>query len=97
MRERLEKTGRSLEESLAEEREVMQAIHRDVSPQLQNLLPYLNDGEGLATLVAELLGNFPEHASWLVPAIDASLADVSDEDVRQVLAGSKARLTKRSE
>jgi hypothetical protein len=47
----------------------------------------------LAALVAQVLGNFPEHRSWLVPAIDAALASESDEYVRQVLAESKARLT----
>ncbi len=94
MRQRLAKTGRTLEASLADERAVLQAIHREVSPHLRRLLPYLKDREGLATLVAELLGNFPEHATWLVPAIDAALVDEFDEDVRKVLAESKTRLAK---
>jgi hypothetical protein len=45
--------------------------------------------------MAETLGNFPEHRSWSVPAIDAALASESDEHVRKVLAESKARLTNR--
>ena len=71
----------------------MEAIHRDVAAGLGHLLPYLSDREGLGSLVAETLGHFPEHGSWLVPAIDAALASESDEHVRQVLAESKARLT----
>lgn len=93
LRRRLARYGRSLEEALGEERAVMEAIHRGVSAGLRHLLPYLSDGEGLAPLVAEVLGNFPEHMSWLAPAIDAALAQESDKHVRQVLAESKARLT----
>ena len=44
------------------------------------------------TLYNETLGNFPEHRSWLVTAIDAALASESDEHVRKVLAESKERL-----
>ena len=93
LRRRLARQGRSLEEALEEERAVMKAIHRDVAAGLGHLLPYLSDREGLGSLVAETLGNFPEHGSWLVPAIDAALASESDEHVRKVLAESKARLT----
>ena len=71
----------------------MKAIHRDVAAGLEHLLPYLSDREGLGSLVAETLGNFPEHGSWLVPAIDAALASESDEHVRKVLAESKARMS----
>lgn len=93
LRRRLARQGRSLEEALEEERAAMEAMHRAVSAGLRHLLPYLTDREGLAALVAQVLGNFPEHRSWLVPAIDAALASESDEYVRQVLAESKARLT----
>jgi hypothetical protein len=92
MRTRLGRHGRTLEDALAEERLMMEAIHRGVSPGLRLLIPYLSDREGLAPLVAEALGNFPEHASWLAPAIDAALEQESDEHVRQALAASKARL-----
>lgn len=95
LRGRLARQGRSLEEALEEESAVMQAIHRGVSAGLRHLLPYLRDREGLAPLMAETLGNFPEHRSWSVPAIDAALASGSDEHVRKVLAESKARLTNR--
>ena len=93
LRSRLASQGRSLEEALGEERAAMAAIHRGVSAGLRHLLPYLRDREGLAPLVVQTLGNFPEHASWLAPAIDTALASESDEHVRQLLAESKARLT----
>lgn len=93
LRRRLARQGRSLEEALGEERAMMEAIQRDVSSGLRHLLPYLSDREGLAPLVAQTLGNFPEHTSWLVPAINAALASESDEHVRKVLAESKASLT----
>jgi hypothetical protein len=88
----LGRRGRSLEEAVAEEAAAMNAVRRAVSAGLRHLLPYLSDG-GNESLVAEALGNFPEHVSWLLPAIDAALASVSDEQVRQALAESKARLT----
>ena len=95
LRMRLARQGRSFEEALEEECAVMKAIHCDVAAGLEHLLPYLGDREGLGSLVAETLGHFPEHASWLVPAIDAALASESDEHIRKVLAESKARLTNR--
>ena len=92
-RNRLAEEGKSLQEALAEEAAMMKAIRDGVSPILRDLLPWLHDTEGLAPVVADALGNFPEHESWLVPAIDAALASVSDEHVRQTLAESRARLT----
>lgn len=92
LRRRLARPGQSLEEALGEERAAMEAIHRGVSAGLRHLLPYLSDREGLAALVADALGNFPEHASWLVPAIDAALASESAEHVRQRLTESMVRL-----
>ena len=92
LRKRLARQGRSLEEVLEEERAALAAIHRDVAAGLEHLLPYLSDREGLGSLVAETLGHFPEHASWLMPAIDAALASEADPHIRQLLAGSKARL-----
>jgi hypothetical protein len=93
LRQWLAEDGQCLEDALAQERAALEAIHRDVSAGLRHLLPYLSDRDGLASLVAETLGLFSEHASWLVPAIDAALASESDEYVRKVLAESRARLT----
>ena len=95
LRRRLAAQGRSLEEALGEERAAMETIHRGGSAGLRHLLPFLSDREGLGALVAEVLGNFPEHTPWLVPAIDAALAAEPDAHVRQTLAKSKARLTGR--
>lgn len=92
LRKRLAGQGRSLEEAMEEERAALTKIHRDLAAGLEHLLPYLSDREGLGSLVAETLGHFPEHASWLIPAIDAALASEADPHIRQLLAGSKARL-----
>lgn len=92
LRNRLVSHGRSLEDALTEERSALEAIRRGVSAGLQRLLPYLGNREGLGALVAETLGNFPEHSDWLAPAIDSALASESDEHIRQVLAESRARL-----
>jgi len=90
----LGKQGRSLEEALAQEAAEIDSVRRAVSAGLRHLLPYLSDAESeLRWDVATALGNYPEHASWSVPAIDAALASNLDEHVRQALATSKARLT----
>lgn len=93
MRERLGEEGRTLDDALKEEAETMQAIHRNISAGLQHLLPFLNDEDGLASVVADVVGNYPEHVSWLLPAIDKALASQSDVHVRHLLAQSKARLS----
>ncbi|HVX61640.1 MAG TPA: hypothetical protein VHC19_13590 [Pirellulales bacterium] len=95
MRSTLARQGRSLEEARTEERSTLEAIHRGVAAGLPRLLPYLGNQEGLGALVAETLGNFPEHSDWLAPAIDAALLSESNEHIRQNLIESKARLTKR--
>jgi hypothetical protein len=93
LRSRLAKYARLPEKALEEECAMLEAIQRGVSAGLRHLLPYLGDpAPDLRSLVAETLGNFPEHKSWLVPAIDPALASESDEHVRQVLNESKARL-----
>jgi hypothetical protein len=94
LRKRLAKYGRVPEQALEEDRVMIEAIQRGVSAGLRHLLPYLKDpAPDLRSSVADALGNFPEHVSWLLPAIDAALASESDANVRQVLAESKARLT----
>jgi len=91
MRKILARDGRSLEEEMAEEAAWMDALHRAVSAGLRHLLPYLRDSE-VRWDVANALGYFPEHASWLMPVIDEALASEPDEHVRQALADSKIRL-----
>lgn len=84
--------GTSLEVELEKEAAWMDALHRAVSAGLRNLLPYLSNTEGLAAMVADVLGDYPEHSSWIVPEIDAALASESDEHVRQCLSESKVCL-----
>lgn len=87
----LAKQGRSLDGELAEAEATERAIHAAVSAGLPYLVPYVNDVEHQLP-VAQTLGSFPEHASWLVPAIDAALPSVADAQVRRVLAEARARL-----
>lgn len=96
LRARLARDGRSLEEAIGEEHATMEAIQRGVSAGLRHLLPYLrHPAADLRAHVAAALGDFPEHGSWLLPAIDACLASESDEHVRRTLSESKTRLTDR--
>jgi hypothetical protein len=94
LRKRLAKYGRSPEVALEEDRAMLAAIHRGISAGLRHLLPYLKDpAPDLRAAVADALGNFPEHHSWLLPAIDAAIASDSDQNVRHVLTESRARLS----
>lgn len=90
-RRRLAKQGQSLDQELAEAEATEQAIHAAVSAGLRYLVPYVTDVEHQLP-VAQTLGRFPEHASWLVPAIDAALPLVADAQVRRMLAEAMARL-----
>lgn len=93
-RSMLGKRGRSLEDALAQEAAETGSVRRAVSAGLRHLRPYLSEAEpDLRCNVASALGNYPEHASWSLPAIDAALLSEPDEHVRRALAGSKASLT----
>lgn len=62
---------------------------------MRHLLPYLSDRDTeIRASVANALGNYPEHAGWSLPAIDAAMGAESDEGVREALAKSRARLTR---
>ncbi len=87
----LARDGTSLEQALADESNWMDTLHRAVSAGLRHLLSYLRGSEVWAS-VADALGRFPEHASWLTPAIDDALASEADEHVRQALSDSRQRL-----
>jgi hypothetical protein len=57
------------------------------------LLPDLSDSEPeIRYSVAVALGNYPEHADWSLPALEAALASEADPEVRQALARSQAQL-----
>jgi hypothetical protein len=88
--------GKTLEGELAREAAEISSVHQAASAGLRQLLPYLHDPEPeIRRSVASALGNYPEHEGWSLPAIDAALASETDEDVREALAESKARRTRR--
>jgi hypothetical protein len=43
--------------------------------------------------VAAALGNYPEHASWSLSALNAALELEANDEVREALAESRERLT----
>jgi len=95
-REILGKKGKTLEGELTQEAAEIHSVRRAASAGLAGLLPYLQGAEPeIRCCVASALGNYPEHVSWSLPAIDAALASESDTDVREGLSASKARLTGR--
>lgn len=92
----LAKKGKSLEGELERQATDVAAVHRAASAGLRYLLPYLGDAEAeIRESVASALGNYPEHASWALPAIETALASEPDENVREALARSKVGRTKR--
>lgn len=90
----LAEKGKTLEGELEREAAEISAVRCAAAAGLRHLLPYLNDAEPeVRRSVAVALGNYPEHVGWSLPAIDAALASEPDEEVREALAESKARLT----
>jgi HEAT repeat protein len=88
--------GKTLEGELSREAAEIAAVRRAASAGLRHLLPYLSDSEPeIRRSVAAALGNYPEHADWALPAIEAALATETDEEVCEALTESKARRTKR--
>jgi HEAT repeat protein len=89
----LAQQGKTLEDELKHEAAEIQAVRQAVAAGLQHLRPYLRDSEPeVRYSVAVALGNYPEHAGWSLPAIEAALASEADHEVRQALARSQARL-----
>jgi HEAT repeat protein len=95
-REILARKGKTLEAELEREAAEVEAVRRAASAGLRHLPPYLNDPEpDVRRSVASALGHFPEHASWILPALDAALASETDTHVRNELIASKAGRTRR--
>jgi hypothetical protein len=87
--------GKTLEAELERERAEIASVRRAASTGLPHLTQYLRDSEPeIRRLVAVALGNYPEHASVSLPALEAAYSSESDEEVRAALQESKARLTK---
>ena len=89
----LKEQNKSLENELSREATETALVRRAASKDLMFLLPFLNDDEPeIRRCVALAFANYPEHASWSLPAIDAALTSEKDEDVRFALLASKERL-----
>lgn len=92
----LSEQGKTLEGELAREAAEIDAVRRAASVGLRHLLPFLHDPESeIRSSVASALGNYPEHAAWSLPALDAALATEADDEVREALAECKTRLSNR--
>ncbi len=93
-REILADYGKTLEEELAREAAETRAVHEAVAAGLPHLAPYLTDPEVRTRwAVAIALGNYPDQRDWSLPAIEAALATELDEEIREILLKSKARLS----
>ena len=93
----LEEQGKSLEGELALEAAEIDAVRRAASAGLPHLLPYLRDDEAeVRRSVADALGNHPEHAAVSLPALELAAASEMDEEVREAVQESLARLASRS-
>jgi hypothetical protein len=82
----LAKKGKTLEQELAQERAVVEAIRRAVGNGIPRLRPYLHDPEPtIRGPVVDIARRFPEHtASWLSD-LQAAYRAESDEEIRELL------------
>ena len=89
----LAEQGKSLAGELAREASEVGSVRRAASPSLRRLLPFLGDDEAdIRWSVATALGRYPEHTPWSLPAIEQALETEPDEEVREALSDSRARL-----
>jgi hypothetical protein len=95
-RDILGQQGKSLEGELEREADEVGAVRRAVSPNLRALAPYLNDDDPeVRVAVAGALANYPEHADWSLPLLDAAVAAEEDDEVREPLTEYAASLAAR--
>lgn len=85
----LAKQGKTLEIELEREAVEVKAVREAVSRDLRQLLPYLRDPHVQVRMsIAAALGHFPEHASWLRPAIEEAMSTEEEREVWALLAQS---------
>jgi hypothetical protein len=93
-REILAKRGKSLEEEMAREAAVTLSVRRAASVGLPAIIPFLKDNEPeIRRAVASALGEYPEHAALSLPALTAAAQREIDEEAREAIQESLARLT----
>jgi HEAT repeat protein len=86
--------GKTLESELAREAAEIASVRRASSAGLAHLAPFLGDSEPeVRRAVADALDNYPEQAARSLQALEAAVASDEDEEVRETLRESKARLT----
>jgi hypothetical protein len=89
----MEVHGDGDDDERAREAAEVAAVRRAVSAGLRHLLPYLTDGEPeMRMSIAEALGNYPEHAEWSLPAVEAALETETEDEVLEALGQSRDRL-----
>ena len=82
----LEKSGRSLDEEMAEGRRLQAEIRRQLSKRFDLLYPYLRHNEAeVRVAIASAIGAFPELAARALPDLENALEDESDHYVRKTL------------
>ncbi len=90
----LENSGRSLDNEMAEGRNLMTEIRQVLSARLELLYPYLRDPEpSVRESVAMALGGFPELGNRSLPELNAALNGETDEYARNALQEAVERLT----
>jgi len=89
----LAERGTTLEAELQLEDEVVRAVRLAVGRNIEQLVPFLNDGQSeIRAAVARALGQYPARAAELLPQLEAAEARETADDARKALRLSLAKL-----
>lgn len=88
----LRKEGKSFEEALQHERDLVQSVKSEIANRFDLIYPYLRSSEDffVRLSVAGALCTFPEIAKRLRPDLERALESETHEDVRSVIAAAMA-------
>jgi hypothetical protein len=89
----LAERGTTLEAELQLEDEVVRAVRLAVGRNIEQLVPFLNDGQSeIRAAVARALGQYPARAAELLPQLQAAEARETADDACKALRLSLAKL-----
>jgi hypothetical protein len=89
----LAERGTTLEAELEREDQVVRAVRLAVTRNIELLVPHLGDGQSeVRAAVARALGQYPDRAAELLPALESASARETASDAREALRLSLAKL-----
>jgi hypothetical protein len=91
----LAKKGKTIEEEIAKELQIMNAIQSKILPVMDLLIPYLNHGQSdYRSSVALAMGNQQSNKNTYLPMLEEALINEEEEEVHEDIAEAIEKLRK---